>query len=625
MTHLFKSLMLAIMVVCAILPMKAQTERNSIEDQYKWDLTPIYASDAEWDQKLEDFKTEMQKISDFKGTLGTSASSLLAYLNYSNDLMKEAYRLYLYASLKSDMDLRDQDNMARTKKVQEVFINFGQLASFVSPELAAIPDETIKKFLKEEPKLEIHRMALEDISRMKMHTLSDMEEALMAKTGMITGTAQSAFNVFSNAEMPWENMTLSNGEEIELNRTEFSVVRASANRADREKVTKIYWDNYLKFEGTYGEFLNGNVKVDVFNAKSRNYESSLEAALKPNNIPVEVYHSLVDNVNKNLPTFHRYLALKKRMLGVDTLKYSDIYAPTVKGVELKYTYAEAKELVLKALKPLGKEYVGVVEKAFDNRWIDVYPNTGKRSGAYSNGAAYDVHPYILLNYTDSYNEVSTLAHELGHTMHSYYSNKTQPFATADYATFVAEVASTFNEVLLNDMMQKKLKDDDLKLSLLMNMLDGFKGTLFRQTQFAEFELKIHEMAEQGIPLTGQQFTKLYGDICRKYYGDDKGVCKVEDTIGIEWAAIPHFYMGFYVYQYSTSFVASQALAAKVLAGEKGAKERYMQFISSGGSDFPIEILKKAGVDMTTSEPFEEAIATMNSIMDQIEVILDKKK
>ncbi len=613
------------MVVCAILPMKAQTERNSIEDQYKWDLTPIYASDAEWDQKLEDFKTEMQKISDFKGTLGTSASSLLAYLNYSNDLMKEAYRLYLYASLKSDMDLRDQDNMARTKKVQEVFINFGQLASFVSPELAAIPDETIKKFLKEEPKLEIHRMALEDISRMKMHTLSDMEEALMAKTGMITGTAQSAFNVFSNAEMPWENMTLSNGEEIELNRTEFSVVRASANRADREKVTKIYWDNYLKFEGTYGEFLNGNVKVDVFNAKSRNYESSLEAALKPNNIPVEVYHSLVDNVNKNLPTFHRYLALKKRMLGVDTLKYSDIYAPTVKGVELKYTYAEAKELVLKALKPLGKEYVGVVEKAFDNRWIDVYPNTGKRSGAYSNGAAYDVHPYILLNYTDSYNEVSTLAHELGHTMHSYYSNKTQPFATADYATFVAEVASTFNEVLLNDMMQKKLKDDDLKLSLLMNMLDGFKGTLFRQTQFAEFELKIHEMAEQGIPLTGQQFTKLYGDICRKYYGDDKGVCKVEDTIGIEWAAIPHFYMGFYVYQYSTSFVASQALAAKVLAGEKGAKERYMQFISSGGSDFPIEILKKAGVDMTTSEPFEEAIATMNSIMDQIEVILDKKK
>jgi len=624
MTRITKPFLLALLTLCVVLPLKAQNERSKIDDKYKWDLTPVYESDEVWEQKLEDFKSEMQKVSKFEGKLGNSASDLLAYLTFSDDLMKEGYRLYIYASLKSDMDLRDQDNMARTKKIREVFINFGQLASFVSPELAAIPDETIQKFLKEEPKLEIHRMDLEDISRMKMHTLSNLEEALMAKTGMITGIAGSAYNVFSNAEMPWEHMKLSNGEEVELNRTEFSVIRASADRADRQNATKVYWDNYLKFEGTYGEFLNGNVKVDVFNAKARNYESSLEAALKTNNIPVEVYHSLVENVNKNLPTFHRYLKLKQRMLGVDTLRYSDIYAPTVNGVELKYTYDEAQELILKAFKPLGKEYVNVVKEAFDNRWIDIYPNTGKRSGAYSNGAAYDVHPYILLNYTDSYNEVSTLAHELGHTMHSYYSNKTQPFATANYATFVAEVASTFNEVLLNDMMQKKLKDDDLKLSLLMNMLDGFKGTLFRQTQFAEFELKMHEMAEQGVPLTGQQLTELYGDICRKYYGHDKNVCKVEDNIGIEWAAIPHFYMGFYVYQYSTSFVASQALASKVLAGEKGAKEKYMEFISAGGSDFPIEILKNAGVDMTTSEPFEQAIAAMNDLMDQIEMILDKQ-
>nr|WP_321410697.1 oligoendopeptidase F [uncultured Carboxylicivirga sp.] len=624
MKRFTKPFMMVILALAATLPLQAQQERSAVEDQYKWDLTPVYESDEVWEQKLEEFKEEMKKISDFKGTLGVSADKLLAYMTYSDNLMKEGYRLYIYASLKSDMDLRDMDNMARTKKIREVFINFSQLASFVSPELAAISDETIQKFLKEEPKLEIHRLDLEDISRMKKHTLSDLEEALMAKTGMITGTANSAFNVFSNAEMPWENMTLSNGEEIELNRTAFSVQRASANREDREKATKIYWDNYLKFEGTYGELLNGNIKVDVFGAKSRNYESALESALKPNNIPVEVYHSLIENVNKNLPTFHRYLELKKRMLGVDTLKYSDIYAPTVKGVELKYTYDEAQELILNAFKPLGKEYISVVKQAFDNRWIDVYPNTGKRSGAYSNGAAYDVHPYILMNYTDQYNEVSTLAHELGHTMHSYYSNKTQPFATSHYATFVAEVASTFNEVLLNDMMQEKLKDDGLKLSLLMSMLDGFKGTLFRQTQFAEFELKIHEMAEQGVPLTGQKFTELYSDICRKYYGHDKGVCMVEDNIGIEWAAIPHFYMSFYVYQYSTSFVASQALASKVLAGEKGAKERYMEFISSGGSDFPIEILKKAGVDMTTSEPFEQAIAAMNSIMDEIETILNKK-
>jgi len=371
--------------------------------------------------------------------------------------------------------------------------------------------------------------------------------------------------------------------------------------------------------------LNGQVKVDVFRAKARNYNSALEASLKPNNIPVEVYHSLIKNVNDNLGTFHRYLNIKKQMLGVDTLKYSDLYAPTVKGVELKYNYEEAQELILESLKPLGKEYVKVVAHAFDNRWIDVYPNVGKRSGAYSNGAAYDVHPYILMNYNGQYNEVSTLTHELGHTMHSYHSNKTQPFATADYATFVAEVASTFNEALLADMMQKKLKDDDLRLSLLMTMLDGFKGTLYRQTQFAEYEMRIHEAAEAGTPLTGKTLSKIYGDITRKYYGHDKGVCHIDDFISMEWAYIPHFYMNFYVFQYSTSFVASQALAAKVLAGEKGAKEKYLAFISAGGSDYPIELLKNAGVDMTQPEPFQETIKTMNKIMDEIEAILAKKK
>ncbi|MCU4175143.1 oligoendopeptidase F [Carboxylicivirga sp. N1Y90] len=620
-----KTTLLMLLFVGALNTVSAQKERSEIEDKYKWDVTDLYASDAIWNETLDQMAEKMNSISSYQGKIGTSAADMLSFMTFSDELMKEGYQLYIYASLKSDWDLRDQENMQRVKKIREVFINYSQKASFVSPEMAAIPEEIIQKFLKEEPKLEIYRMQLEDISRMKMHTLSALEEAIMAKTGMITGAANSAFSVFSNAEMPWENVTLSDGKEIELNRTTFSVQRASANRADRQKVTKVYWDNYKRFEGTYGELLNGNVKVDIFGAKSRNYTSALESSLKPNNIPVEVYHSLVENVNNNLPTFHRYLAIKKRMLGVDTLMYSDLYAPTVKGVELKYSYEEAQDLILTSLKPLGKEYTSVVKEAFDKRWIDVYPNTGKRSGAYSNGGAYDVHPYILMNYTDQYNEVSTLTHELGHTMHSYYSNKNQPFATANYATFVAEVASTFNEVLLNDMMQKKLKDDDMRLSLLMSMLDGFKGTLFRQTQFAEFELAIHEQAEKGVPLTGQSLTKLYGDITRKYYGHEEGVCKVEDNIAIEWAAIPHFYMSFYVYQYSTSFVASQALASKVLAGEKGAKERYMEFISAGGSDFPIEILKTAGVDMTQSEPFEKTIEAMNGIMDEIEAILDKKK
>ncbi|WP_430816015.1 oligoendopeptidase F [Carboxylicivirga sp. RSCT41] len=617
-------LLMLVMMLATVCTTFAQKERSEIDDKYKWNFTDLYESDASWSAAKDVLVEDMKKVSDFKGKLGSSAAVLLDYMQYSEQLMKDGYRLYIYASLKSDADVRDSENMGRVKEIRQVFIDYGQKASFVTPELAAIPEATMKRYINEEPKLEIYKMGLMDVYRMKMHTLSELEEAVMAKTGMITGTANSAFSVFSNAEMPRVKAAI-NGEEKELTSANFSLARSSADRELRQEVTKLYWDNYLKYEGTFGEMLNGQVKVNVFRAKARNYNSALEAAVKPNNIPVEVYKSLVENVNNNLGTFHRYLELKKRMLGVDELMYSDMYAPTVKGVELKYTYEEAQELILKSLKPLGKEYIEVVEHAFNNRWIDVYPNAGKRSGAYSNGAAYDVHPYILMNYTDQYNEVSTLTHELGHTMHSYYSNKTQPFATADYATFVAEVASTFNEVLLNDMMQKKLKDDDLRLSLLMSMLDGFKGTLFRQTQFAEFELAIHEAAEKGTPLTGTVLTQMYGDITRKYYGHDKGICTVEDNIAIEWAAIPHFYMNFYVYQYSTSFVASQALAAKVLEGDKEATKRYIEFISAGGSDYPIELLKNAGVDMTSSEPFDKTIEAMNGIMDEIEAILDNKK
>ncbi|WP_430811812.1 MULTISPECIES: oligoendopeptidase F [unclassified Carboxylicivirga] len=601
----------------------AQKERSEIDEQYKWNFKDLYTSDAAWTDAKDALVKEMTKVKDFQGKLGSSAAALLDYMQYSEALMKKGYQLYTYASLKSDVDLRDADNTARVKTIRQVFVEYGQQASFVGPELAAIPEATMKRFIEEEPKLKTYQMQLMEVYRMKQHTLSAVEEAIMAKTGMITGTANATYSVFTNAEMPRARLLI-DGEEKELTPATFSVARASADRSLRQEATKAYWDNFLKFEGTLGEMLNGQVKVNVFRAKSRHYASALEASMKPNNIPLEVYHSLVENVNNNLGTFHRYLSLKKRMLGVDQLLYSDVYAPTVKGVELKYDYEEARELIVKSLKPLGKEYIDVVEKAFDNRWIDVYPTPGKRSGAYSSGSAYDVHPYILMNYTGQYNEVSTLTHELGHTMHSYYSNKTQPFATADYATFVAEVASTFNEVLLNDMMQKKLKDDDLRLSLLMSMLDGFKGTLFRQTQFAEFELAINEAAEKGTPLTGKVLTQMYGDITRKYYGHEKGICKVEDNIAAEWAAIPHFYMNFYVYQYSTSFVASQALAAKVLAGDKAATKRYIEFISAGGSDYPIELLKKAGVDMTSSEPFDKAIEAMNGIMDEIEAILDKK-
>ncbi len=618
----FRVTLLALLLIPFLV--NAQKERSEIHDQYKWNVKDLYESDQAWKQAKEDLIKKSEEFDKYKGKLGSSAKELLSYLKLADDIYIEGSKLYLYASLNSHIDLRDQDKIAGTKDIRQVFITIGQKTAFVTPELAAIPEETMKKFISEEAGLKDYELNLMDTYRMKKHTLSEAEEIILAKSGLISGTASSVYGVFSDAEMPWPTVKLSDGTEIEVNKNTYSKYRVSSNIKDREIVFDSFWNHYKKFEGTFGELMNGNIKGDMFVAQSRHYKSTLEASLKGNNIPTEVYHSLVENINKNLDTFHRYLKIKKRMMGLDTLKYTDLYAPAVKGVELKYSYDEAKELVIKSLKPLGKEYISTVQKAFDSRWIDVYPNKGKRSGAYSNGAAYDIHPYILLNYNDQYNDVSTLTHELGHTMHSYFSNKTQPYCTSRYPTFLAEVASTFNEVLLNDYMQKKLKDDDLRLSLLMSMLDNFKGTLFRQTQFAEFELRMHQLAEKGAPITGKTLSKLYKEITHKYYGHDEAVCIVPDYIEMEWAYIPHFYSSFYVYQYSTSFVASQALAANVLNGDKEATEKYMNFISSGSSDWAINTLKTAGVDMTDSEPFERTMNNMNKIMDEIEAILDKK-
>jgi oligoendopeptidase F len=467
-------------------------------------------------------------------------------------------------------------------------------------------------------------MGLDNLFRTKKHTLSEKEERIMALSGMVDGVSYSIYNTFSNAEMPAPEVTLSDGKKVLLTGTAYGKYRTLANRDDRKKVFEAFFNNLEKFKAVYGEMLYGNVQKDIFQAKARHYESSLESALFPNNIPVGVYHALVDNVNKNLSAFHRYLQIKKRMMGVDTLKYLDLYAPVVKDVDLKYSYEEASKIVLEALKPMGKDYVATVKRAIDERWIDVFPTHNKQSGAYSNGSMYDGHPFILLNYNDSYMDVSTMAHELGHSMQSYLSNKKQPYPLADYQIFVAEVASTFNEVLLFNYMIKKETNDDIKLSLLMNWLDGFKGTLFRQTQFADFELKIHEAAEKGLPLTGKTLSKMYMDMVKSYYGSDKGICKIDNYLEMEWAYIPHFYYNYYVYQYSTSFTASISLAEKVMSGDSIALHRYINFLSAGGSDYPIELLKKAGVDMTTAEPLENTIASMNKVMDEIEKILDKK-
>jgi oligoendopeptidase F len=412
---------------------------------------------------------------------------------------------------------------------------------------------------------------------------------------------------------------------VKLDSSSYSLYRSVPNREDRRKVMEAFFTALGKFKGTYGTTLNGQVQANEFFAKARKYEVALDAALDGPNIPIPVYKRLVDGVNQGLPTFHRYLQLRKKMMNLPDLAYYDLYAPLVASVDLAYTPEESEKNVLASLAPLGAEYVAAVRRAFNERWIDLLPNEGKRSGAYSNGAAYDVHPYMLINFNGKYTDMSTVTHELGHTMQSYLSNKAQPFHLANYPTFVAEVASTFNEALLIDYMLKQIKDDNTRLSLLGNYLENIKGTVFRQTQFAEFELRLHEMAERNEPLTGESIDKAYLEITRKYYGHDKNVCQVPDFVAHEWAFIPHFYLNFYVFQYATSFTASEALASKVLGGDAAATKRYLAFLSAGGSKYPIDLLRDAGVDMTTGEPLQLTLKKMNAVMDEMERILASRR
>ena len=621
--HLLLPAILMIQFTSVSTPAKTK-DREEINSNETWNLKDIYSSDKAWEKEKNDLAKNIKKVAEFKGTLSNSPEELLACLKYSSELGKKFGKLYSYASMKSDQDTRVADYNAKKKEISQIGTEYSSLAAFVEPEILEMKIETLSGFIEDNEELKDYKVYLMDLQRTKNHTLSEKEEKIIAEAGRMAGSPASIFSTFINAELPYPDVTLSNGETVTLNLANYNRYRSLPNRDDRKLVFDTFWNNMANFKMTLGEDLYANIKKDIFYTKVRNYENTLESALDPNNIDKEVYMSLVDNVNDNLSTFHRYLKLKSRMLGVDTLFYYDIYAPTVKGVDLTYSLKEAKELILESIKPMGKEYRKTVKKAFDDRWIDFHPNTGKRNGAYSNGSIVDVHPYILMNYNGKYTDVSTLAHELGHTMHSYFSNTRQPYPTSDYAIFVAEVASTLNEALLMNTVLKKVKDDDVRLSLLMDYLDGIKGTLWRQTQFAEFELKMHLMAEQGQPMTGESFTELYGEIIKRYYGHDEGICNIPEEYYLEWSYIPHFYYNYYVYQYATSFTASTALAERIINKEKGAVKDVMNFLSAGGSKYPIEILKDSGVDMTGPGAFNKTMQAMNRAMDEIEKILDKK-
>jgi oligoendopeptidase F len=609
----------------SVAPAGQERERSQIPDNYKWDLTALYPDEAAWRRAKDHVAAQVPRLKQFEGTLGQSASQLLAALEAMSDVGREFARVAIYASLFADQDTRESGPKAMQQEVTQLGAALGADVAFAEPEILKLNRETIARFIKEKPGLKVYEHYLDDILRRQPHTGSESEERLIAEAGLMSPAPSDIFGTFSDADFPYPTVTLSDGRSVKLNAAAFNYYRTLPNRDDRQKVMTAFFNALGDYRRTFGATFNASVQKDLFYMKARKYGSTLEAALNESNIPVSVYTSLVDGVNANLATFHRYLKLRKRMMGVDQLHYYDLYAPLVASTNLRYPIDQAQSEVVAALAPLGAAYTAVIERAFKERWIDLYPTPGKRAGAYSSGGAYDVHPYMLLNYNGTYADMSTLAHELGHTMQSHLSNKAQPYPTADYPIFVAEVASTFNEALLIDHMLKGNLDDATKLSLLGNYLENIKGTVFRQTQFAEFELRVHEMAEKGEPITGDALSSLYAAITKKYYGHDAGVCVVDDFVAHEWAFIPHFYRPYYVYQYATSFTASAALAERVLAGDTASRDRYLKFLAAGGSDYPVALLAQAGVDMTTRQPLELTMKSMNRVMDEMEAILAKKR
>jgi oligoendopeptidase F len=595
--------------------------RAMIPDAYKWNLAEIYPSDEAWRGETARIEKALAEARAFKGTLAQSPARLQAALDLQATQDKALSRAAAYAGLKADEDTRVATYQGMKDQIQRLAAAFGSEWAFLEPEVLTMDPGTLDRWTASTPGLKPHSFYLHDVQRRKAHTLDEKQEALLAQTGPMAAGSGNAANMLLNADLPWPTVKLAGGHDVRLDPSGFSAARASADRADRQKVMEAFFGALGAFRRTLGATMSANVQSALFGTSARHYDSTLARALDNANIPTGVYRSLVDGVNTHLPSFHRYLKLRQRILKLNELHYYDLYAPLVADVPLEYSVEQAQAEVKTAMAPLGADYVAALDKAFKERWVDYYPTQGKQSGAYMNPGAYDVHPYLLLNYNGKYVDASALAHELGHAMHSWFASRTQPYPTANYPIFVAEVASTFNEALLIEQTLKKTQEPKARLALLGNYLEGVKATVFRQTQFAEFELRMHEMAQKGEPLTGDALSKLYLEIVRKYYGHDAKTCVVDDYVAHEWGYINHFYRPFYVYQYATSFTASTALAEKVLAGQPDAVARYRTFLASGGSKYPIDLLKDAGVDMTTTEPLDLTVRRMDRVMDEIEKLL----
>jgi oligoendopeptidase F len=608
----------------------AAKERSELPERYKWKLSDLYPSDDAWRAARDDLAKRIPALGSYKGKLGESAEGLRRALDAAFGVKRDLERLEAYAMARSDEDTRVAATREMRQSADQLAVELSSATSFVRPELLGVDPARIHAFLAQEKGLAQYRFYLEDVLRWRPHTLGAAEERVAADAGDLEGVGGEIFSVLTDADLPWPTVKLSTGAEVRLDPSGYGLARASRARDDRDRVFDAFFGSVKTYQRTIGASLYATARGHVFEKKIRSFGSSMESALFRDNIPPAVYRQLLADVAKNLPTFHRYLALRRRMLGVDKLRYQDLYVPLVGSVDLKFSPDEARAIVLAAFAPLGKEYVSVLGKGFESGWTDYLPSTGKRSGAYSiNTGVYGVHPYQLLNFNGLYEDLSAVAHESGHSMHTYLADTTQPYATHETPIFVAEVASTLNENLLLHHMLSRAKDDATRLALLGNALDRMRGTLFRQTQFAEFELAFHEKADKGETLTGENLSSLYLDVTRRYYGHGKGVCEVPDLIAVEWAFVPHFHYNFYVYQYATSYVASTSIARAIREeakhGRTKARDAFLGLLRAGGSKYPIDLLRDAGVDMLTSAPFDSAIAEMNGIMDEMDAILARQQ
>lgn len=590
------------------------------DDQDRWNLKDIYVDVEAWDAALTAIQSGVEELRTFQGTFSSGAGALLECLEVHVRVLKEMYRASSYASMRYHEDTRVGVTAGMEQRAGLVATRLSEAASFIEPEILALGQETVQAYITAEPALEKYRHQLDDILRRGAHTRSASEEEIIAAAGLVTEVPSSAYGMLANADAPWPMVTLSDGTEFLLNQAGYSRYRSAPDRGDREHVFRAFFDVWRRFGRTFGTMLYAQVKRDVFYSRVRKYGTSLEASLDADRIPASVYQTLIEQANEHLHVLHRYFRLRARMMGVTDMRYWDIYPPLVSG-ELHFPIERGKELVLDAMTPLGPEARQSIAEGFSARWMDVYPRQGKKSGAYMNGHVYDVHPYVLMNYNDDYESVSTLAHEWGHALHSYLTNRSQHFVNADYSIFVAEVASTLNEALLLHRMLEESTSPAERLFYLGHALEQLRGTFFRQSMFAEFELAIHERVEGGEALTADDFSGLYGELIRRYHGHEDGVVDIDEIFHLEWAYIPHFYYNFYVYQYATSVAAASYLAEQILDGAAGATEAYLDLLRAGGAGYPYDLLVKAGVDLAGPEPYRALMRRMGRIMDEIEDLI----